>query len=227
MTAKSVLIVDDHPIVIMGLKSFLNRNKLFKCIYSALNATEALSIIRLKKKEQKEIISKNKTDIFDLVILDINLPDMEITVLIEKILAEIPKVKILILSMESPILYIRRLLELGIRGFVEKGVDDNEMLYAINTILNNRKYFSGEDLLEYMTCRTIGKENGINTLSSRESEILSLLLKGKSVTEICNILHLHKSSIGTYKSRIFHKLGVKNMVELYQFALVEKLVKTK
>lgn len=224
MKNEAVLIIDDHPIVLMGLSSFINRNKLFKHIYTSPSGGDGLAKIRSRKQGLLEE-EKNETKIFDLIILDLNLPDMEVTGLIEKILKETPEVKILILTMESPVLYIRRLLELGIMGFLDKGVDDEEMIFAINSIKNNRKYFSGDILMEYMTDRTIGKEISVKTLSSRESEILSLLLKGKSVTEICKLLHLHKSSIGTYKARIFKKLNVKNNIELYQLALVENLIK--
>ncbi len=216
----AVLIIDDHPIVLMGLSSFINRNKLFKQIYTSQSGGDGLATIRSKREEEIE-----KSRVFDLIILDLNLPDMEVTSLIEKILKEIPNVKILILSMESPILYIRRLLELGIMGFLDKGVDYNEIAFAINSIKNNRKYFSGDILMEYMTNKTMGKENGVQTLSSRESEILSFMLKGRSVTDICKLLHLHKSSIGTYKARIFKKLNVKNNIELYQLAVVENLIK--
>lgn len=224
MKNSSALIIDDHPIVLMGMSSFLKRNNLFKDIYTAETGSEGLAKVREKRKQVNGLtFTSPKT--FELIILDINLPDFEVTGLIEKIQFEDPSVKILILSMESPVLHIRRLLELGIMGFMDKAVSDEEMIFAINSVKNNRKYFSGEMLMEYMTNKTMGKENSVKTLSSRESEILSLLLKGFSVTEICNILFLHKSSIGTYKSRIYKKLNVKNSIELYQLALVEKLVK--
>lgn len=224
MKNSSVLIIDDHPIVLMGLSSFLSRNNLFREISTAQTGSEGLAKVREKRKQ---LNGSNKAipQTFDLIILDINLPDFEVTGLIEKIQMVDPEVKILILSMESPVLHIRRLLELGIMGFLEKAVSDEEMIFALNSIKNNRKYFSGDELMEYMTNKTMGKESSVKTLSSRESEILSLLLKGLSVSQICDILHLHKSSIGTYKARIYKKLNVKNNIELYQLALVEKLVK--
>lgn len=218
----SVLIIDDHPVVQMGLVSFINRNKLFNETYTASTGREAINIV--KTKMSSGLYDERKAA-FDLVIADINLPDFEISTLIEKIKFLLKdNVRILILSMESPLLYIGRLLELGIMGYLDKSASDEELIFAINSIRNKRKYFSGDIVMSYMN-EGPKQSNDILSLSSRESEILSLLLKGKTVSGICETLNLHKSSVATYKARIFEKLNVSNLMQLFQLGVKQNLIK--
>ena len=127
--------------------------------------------------------------------------------------------------MEPPKLYIKRLIDLGVSGFVDKTTPDKELLFAIQNILKGRGYYSSDILMEALNEIEIeNQKHSIEILSERESEILSLMVKGKTSLEIGEILDLHKSSVATYRARVFAKLGVKSNFELYKWALKEGLI---
>lgn len=212
----SMLLVDDHPVVQMGMKSFIERNELFDRVIIAGTGAETISAIE-KQKEVEET--------FSLAIMDINLPDYEIISLVKRVRKMIPDTPILMFSMEPPRLYIKRLIDLGISGYVDKTTPDEELLFAIRNILKGRGYFSSEVLMETLEDdKGVLKDLSIQNLSDRESEILSLMVKGKNSNEISEILDLHKSSIATYRARVFSKIGVENNFELYKWALREGLI---
>lgn len=214
---ENLLLVDDHPVVQMGMKSFIERNKLFENVSIAGTGADTISLIKKCIKEEKS---------FDLAIMDINLPDYEIISLVKKVRELMPSTPILMFSMEPPKLYIKRLIDLGISGFVDKTTPDEELLFAIRNTLSGRGYFSSEILLETLSGDVKGNSHShsIHNLSDRESEILSLMVKGKNSQEICEILDLHKSSVATYRVRIFTKIGVQSNFELYKWALKEGLI---
>ncbi len=213
---QNLLLVDDHPVVQMGMKSFIESNNLFEKVIIAGTGAETLAILK-EYSEQDES--------FDLAIMDINLPDFEIFSLVKKVRKAIPKTPILMFSMEPPKLYIKRLIDLGVSGFVDKTTPDKELLFAIQNILKGRGYYSSDILMEALNEIEIeNQKHSIEILSERESEILSLMVKGKTSLEIGEILDLHKSSVATYRARVFAKLGVKSNFELYKWALKEGLI---
>lgn len=213
---KRVLLIDDHPVVQIGVKSFIERNKLFNETVIAGTGKEATDIIKSTSENEEH---------FDLAIMDINLPDCEIISLVKIVIEYLPKTPILMFSMEPPKAYARRLIDLGVKGFIDKTTPDEEFLFAINNILNGRSYFSSEVLMETLNDSSMMNEEGtILSLSNREAEILALMVKGKNSQEISDLLDLHKSSVATYRSRVFKKLGVTNNFDLYRWALREGLI---
>jgi len=211
-----MLLVDDHPVVQIGMKSFIERNDLFNNVVIAGTGAETISAIEKHKEANEE---------FSLAIMDINLPDYEIISLVKRVKGLIPETPILMFSMEPPKLYIKRLIDLGVNGYVDKTTPDEELLFAIRNILKGRGYFSSEVLMETLGDSKSGiSDLSIQNLSERESEILSLMVKGKNSQEISEILDLHKSSIATYRARVFSKIGVQNNFELYKWALREGLI---
>ncbi|QNR23090.1 response regulator [Croceimicrobium hydrocarbonivorans] len=215
--AGNILIVDDHPVVQMGMSSFMERNKLFSQIDVVGTGKEAVKKI---KEHQSD------PDFYQMAIVDINLPDYEALALVKFMLDRAPEMAIMMFSMEPPKLYIKRLIKLGVKGFLNKTSTDDEMLFAIRSIISGKSYFSSDILMEVMNDKDDADElsNISNDLSERESEILGLMIRGKSPKEICELLNLHKSSVATYRTRIFDKIGVKSNFELYQWALKEGLI---
>lgn len=211
---EKLLFVDDHPVVQYGMKSFLSRHKLFDEIDLAATGTEA---IELCEKAQK-------SEGYRMIIMDINLPDYEIIALVKAIRKIAPEAALLMFSMEAPKMYLKRLLELGIRGFIEKTSLEDELLFAIERIRNGKDYFSSDLLADLLNHQEGDTPEILNGLSERESEILSMMIGGKTSQEIADALNLHKSSISTYRTRIFQKLGVKNNFDLYRWALREGLI---
>jgi len=212
-----ILIIDDHPVVQIGMKSFIERNRLFDEIDIAGTGKEAVKFI----KEHR-----GKKDYYQMAIVDINLPDYEALALVKFIMDNCPNIPIMMFSMEPPKLYVKRLLNQGVKGYISKTASDDELLFAIKSIIAGRTYFSSDIMTEIVSAddEEDSFSDATSDLSSRESEILSLLIRGKSSKEICELLNLHKSSVATYRTRVFEKIGVKSNFELYQWALKEGLI---
>lgn len=211
---RKLLIVDDHPVVQMGVKSFCERNKLFDSYQIAATGKEAVSTCQEMADAQ---------DFPDLILMDINLPDFEIISLVRIIRNLIPKSPILMFSMEPAKLYIKRLVDIGINGFIEKTSPDEELHFAILNLLSGKNYFSSEILMESIASGSDNRQT-INCLSQRESEVLSLMIQGKTSREIAEILKLHSSSVASYRARIFQKLELETSLDLYKWALNEGLI---
>lgn len=197
----NILIVDDHDIVHSGLKVSILKANIAANITKAKNGEEAISFVRSFK--------------FDLIILDVNLPDTDTQSLMKLFINNNSKQKVLIFSMSSEEIYARRFLKLGAKGFVSKTSNMDEVIKAIQVILDGKKYITqkvaellSDDLIEGNT------ERNIDDLSDREIEIMHLLVKGLGGKEISNQLHLHPSTTATYKTRLFQKLAVNNVIEL-------------
>lgn len=199
----------------MGVSSLLKRNGIFKEIDVASTGKEAVSFI--KSKEKKDQSS------YKLIIADINLPDYVILNLVAIFQEKAPETPILILSMASAKLYLESLVGAGIKGFINKSSPEEEILFAVKKILAGKTYFEGDLVREMVSSNRIS-HSWTKELSTRENEILSLLLRGISSKEISEIVNLHKSSIATYKARIYQKLGVSNSMEFYKWATREKLI---
>lgn len=202
---KNFLLIDDHEIVRSGVKTVLQ--ELFKpCeIFEASNEKEALDQLKTRK--------------YDLIIMDVQMPDTDSAGLLKNIKIKTPEVKVLVFSMSAENLYAKRFMKLGAMGFVTKNSGLSELIKAINLALNNRKYIS-ESFAEILAGE-VGDEKSSNpfeSLSSREFEIVSLIIHGKSLNEISDLLSIHSSTVSTHKSRLLEKLGVKNLPELLELA---------
>jgi len=204
---KTILIVDDHEIVRSGLKMLINGFYPFVELHEAHNEESTVEIL---KKQQ-----------FDLVILDIHMPNSNSIGLLEYIGKMFPATKVLIFSMGSEVLYAKRFLQAGAKGYLSKDSSMGEVKLAIETILDGGKYIS-KNLMDILVDDVTANKssNPFDQLSSREFQIASYLLDGQSLTEISTVLNLQPSTVGTYKGRIFEKLKVSNLVELLDLANV-------
>lgn len=202
---KKILIVDDHLLIRIGVKNILDKILKNYEYFEAVNKSEALDFFRRNIN-------------FDLVILDINIPNYSCDQVIEICRMKCPSAKILILSMHSEKLMARRYYKLGIDAYVVKSADGKHLELAISDVLKNKKYFS-EELLQQLAsdlfCENKVNESPFEILTTREFEVMNLLFQGKSVQEISQILSIHQSSVSTYKARIYEKLMVGNIIELY------------
>ncbi len=213
---KNVLVIDDHPVVQYGLKTLICDSKLFKEVHHCGNGREGIMALNRMEKSGSY---------YQLLIIDVNLSDYEVTAFLKKLHAQSPKTKVLIFSGENPKIYIRALIESGIDGYIHKSSPKEELLFAVSSILLGKKYFSSQ-LLDSLISGSDPHSNqaGKETLSGRESSTLSMLLKGKTTLEIAEELGIHRSSVLTYRKRAFEKIGVTNNFELYQWAMTEGLL---
>lgn len=156
---------------------------------------------------------------YDLVILDIKMPDTDTLGLVQSIRSQHPATRLLIFSMNPENIYAKRFFKAGCHGFVSKEAPIEEIQKAITTVLGGKKYIS-ETLAQLLADDSAGNipVNPFEKLSAREFEIVSFILLGKGVSEIGHLLNLRVSTIGTHKARLFKKLQVTNVVGLKELA---------
>lgn len=202
---KKFLLVDDHVVVRSGIRGLISE------IFKPCEVFEA--------GDTDSATQKLKEHHYDLIMMDIQMPNSDTLGLMEYINVKYPDARVLIFSMSSENIYARRFLKAGAKGFLSKDAPLDEIKKAINLILNGRKYIS-DTLAEMLTDSSYndGPSNPFEKLSHREFEITSLLLSGQTVSEISRSLNLQVSTIGTHKGRVFEKLGISNLIELKELA---------
>ncbi|MBS1669247.1 MAG: response regulator transcription factor [Bacteroidetes bacterium] len=206
------LLVDDHMIVRTGLKILISQEFFGSNIDEAENTSSAKKW--LDKKE------------YDLIILDVNIPDDNVFDFVIYIKAKNETQKILMFSMNCEEMYAKKFLKLGVKGYLSKQSSDTEVKRAISLVVQNRTYMS-ESLQSIMveglsSSETNTMENPFDSLTGREFEIVALLLKGESTKEIGQILNLQISTVSTHKAHIFEKLKIKNPLQLAELARLHK-----
>ena len=206
-----ILILDDHDIILKGLRTLITNNIPGNRIHLANSESMAYKILN------KETIN--------LLILDINIPSFDVFSVLEKVTTDWPSTKILVFSMYPETIYAKRMYKKGVMGYLSKESDSNEIVKAIRLVLLNKRYFS--DRWKEIISNDLIMSDNLNVLeelSDRELQIAKLLAEGKSLKSIENLLHLHKSTISTFKSRIFQKLKVQNVIELHDLCVNHGLV---
>ncbi|MDB5199319.1 MAG: DNA-binding response regulator [Chitinophagaceae bacterium] len=206
-----ILLTDDHEILRAGLKLFIDDLVPYAVVDEAWDGDSAL-----------EKIMENE---YQLIILDVNMPNTDSFALVNNIINIRPDAKILMFSMNAEEVYAKRYLQLGAKGYVSKTASATELGNAINVVLKNSRYISPA-LNEVFTEEVLGEKtnNPFDKLSSRELEIVQYLVSGNSVGAICNTVNLHSSTVGTYKARIFEKLGCKNVIEVNRLARIYNII---
>jgi two-component system invasion response regulator UvrY len=207
---RKYLIIDDHVVIRTGIK-FLLFDK-----YQPAEIHEA--------SDGETALEQLKSNSYDLIIMDIQMPNTDSMGLMEFIKQEYPDAKVLVYSMSAEKIYARRFIKAGAMGFLSKDAPLQEITKAIDVILNNRKYISDTmaDLLAEDTYQK-KQSNPFDNLSKREFEIAKLLLGGQTLTDISHTLKIQTSTVGTHKQRLFEKLSVTNLLELKELATTYNL----
>ena len=209
-TAKRILIVDDHTIVRQGLKRIIDDVAGLTVAGEASDAAEAMNYL-----EQHE---------FDLVILDINLPDKSGLETLSDMKRLYPDLQVLILTMHPEKQFAVRVLRLGASGYLNKDSPSDEIVDAILTILGGKKYISSS-LSQLIIDDLSGDRQKLphELLSDREYQVLLSIAKGKTVSEIASELSLSVKTISTYRTRILEKMGLSSNAELIRYAVTNQL----
>lgn len=202
---KHILLVEDHSIVRLATL-FIIRDLLPAVTpWETDNFPDALQIASTRK--------------LDLILLDINIPDGEGFQMISKIRRLQPDVFIMIFSGIDEEVYALHYIKAGANGFLSKNSSTQEIRNAIKAIFMNGRYMSEivrQALLRGQVTPQTRQSNPLAALSQRELEVMDLLLQGKWTKEIAMLLNITGSSVSTYKTRVFEKLGVSTIIELYQ-----------
>jgi DNA-binding NarL/FixJ family response regulator len=209
-SSRHILIVDDHTIVRQGLKRIIEDVAGLTVTGEAANADEAMDFL--------------SGHVFDLVILDINLPGKSGLEILTDIKRLHPGLPVLVLTMHPEEQFAIRVLRLGASGYLNKDSPSDEIIDAILTILGGRRYLSAslsEMLLDDLspTKERLPHE----TLSDREYQVLRMIGDGKTASEIAVELSLSVKTISTYRTRLLEKLKMTTNAELMRYALTNKL----
>lgn len=207
-----ILSVDDHSIVRQSLGHII-RSEFPSASFS--EAQDGATCIELLKKEK-----------FELVILDMNLPDSDGMTLTEWIRERNPEQKILFFSTSPTAVYAKKLFQMGIMGYLNKQASVNEIAKALRTILVQNQQYLDEEFKSILAQDFFTKSpsNPIEKLSKRELSIAQLLANGKTFEEIASQLNIEASTIRTYKARIYQKLDVTTLHDFLAKAKLYKLI---
>ena len=195
------LIADDHSIVRQGI-SLLIKELFFNAkIYQSGTFKETLKVLKDTK--------------IDLLVLDINFPDGNSLNILSETKTLQPELKILIFSAYEEDLYALRYLNAGASGYLNKGSNEDEIKQALQSMMVSGKYIT-QNIKDRILESYISKKplNPLEQLSNREVEVARLLIKGFGNMEIAELLQINKSTVSTFKNRIFEKLEIVNLAEL-------------
>ncbi|MCA1925723.1 MAG: response regulator transcription factor [Thiobacillus sp.] len=206
-----ILIVDDHAIVREGLKQILADTDDIVVGGEAENSSKALQLARKGP--------------WDMVLMDISMPDRSGIETLELMRKEHPGIKVLMLSMHRETLYAVRALKSGAAGYLNKQSAPDQLVDAIRLVASGRKYISPE--LAQELARTVSGERQTlphETLSNREYQTLCLIASGLPVSAIADQLKLSVKTISMYRARLLQKMQLKNNAELTHYAIRHGLV---
>jgi two-component system invasion response regulator UvrY len=201
----NILIFDDHRVVAEGLKLILKKGLPESKMFYADDELDAY-----------DLLENNRIDV---IVLDLNIPNVIIQNFIKEVINKFVSTKILIFTVNPDRIYAKKYLKMGVHGFLNKESTAKEIITAIETVYKNEKYVS-QGFLDHLKDEIFSEKpnNPFDSLSKRETEICGYLIRDYSITDISNIFNLHTSTIGTHKAKIYKKLGIEKNYELRALA---------
>jgi DNA-binding NarL/FixJ family response regulator len=208
---KTILIVDDHPLVREGLKSILKPATEYEVVGQAGRAREALHLVKSLKP--------------DLVLLDLSLPDKSGLEICREIRNISPPTRILIVSMHSKVDYIVKAFQAGATGYMTKESATERLLGGIARVLDGEYYMDGsvshrvvEELMQTPDREMKITDAAYDTLTPREQEIMVLLAEGCSAKKAAEKLFISPKTVENHRTNIMNKLGLHSTLELVRYA---------
>jgi DNA-binding NarL/FixJ family response regulator len=200
----SVILVDDHNLVRRGFRRLLEDDAGISVVGEAGDGHEALELVVSLKPQ--------------VVVMDFALPSMNGAVATRRISALSPSTAVLILSMHEEATYVRTCLEAGARGYLLKNAMDLELVSAV------KRAAAGERVLDPRLGRLAAESEPAPSLTTRELEVLQLIVHGKSNKDIAAVLGLSANTIAVHRANIMQALGIHNTAELVVYAIRKGLV---
>lgn len=201
-----VLIADDHALVRAGLRQFLQQNGRFASIAEASSGSQTLDMLRGAR--------------FDLLILDINMPDRGGLDILKHVRASYPETRVLVLSAYPERQYAVNVLKAGASGYLSKESAPDELMKAVNQVMAGKRYVSSS-LAELLVSELdTDHDKPLHAgLSEREFQIFCKLASGQSVSEIASELSLSVKTVSTYRTRVLEKMSFKSNADITSYAL--------
>ena len=202
-----VLLVDDHPIVRQGLRNLLQTEPAFTVVGEAGDGIEGLDMIHRLKP--------------DVLIVDLMMPGLNGLDIIKQAIKQWPRLRIVVLSMQSADSYVVEALNCGASGYVLKETGPSEIIQAIHVVVSGERYLSPK-LSQRLIDSSAGKKgitDPYDTLTNREREILHLIVEGLTSPRIAKKLFLSPRTVELHRSRIMKKLDLHNQTDIFRYAL--------
>ena len=211
----NILLVDDHKLIRDALKSYMEGDDEFEIVEEAGNGQEALILLKTIK--------------VDVVMLDISMPVMDGITCAQEIRNLYPEIKVLALSMMNDNQFIKQMLAAGALGYILKNSGEEEIKKALRTVFEGETYYSAEvaeTVMQNMMKGGIKRNNKLVVdlpLTSREKEVLHLIIKEYSNQEIADELFISPRTVDAHKRNLLEKTGAKNIAGLVLYAVEKNL----
>ncbi len=208
-----ILLVDDHEIMLDGLCSLLEKEPDFEIVASATNGRDAITLA----KEHKP----------DVVVMDINMPDLNGADATIQLKSSEPNIQVLTLSAHIHNKHIARMIEAGASGYLPKSSAAKELAEAIRTVANGKTYLSPkvmDSVFQYFHEKPARSAPSLTSLSMREREVLQLIAEGKMTKEISDILHISESTVDSHRQGIMKKLNLHSIADLTKYAISQGII---
>lgn len=214
----SLLVVDDHQLVLDGLVSIVSELNGFEIKGSARNGKEGIQLANLLNP--------------DIILMDIDMPVMNGLEATRRIKAENPESKIIILTMHNEASLIKKVMDIGADGYLLKNSDREEFHNALCSVSKGKSYFSAEVTQSLLNPTKSNKSNfeisqdtlQLSTLTEREIDVLKLIAEGLSNKEIGEQLFISHRTVDTHRTNLMRKLDVHNIAGLIKFSIKNGLV---
>lgn len=205
---KKILICEDHQIVIDGLLSIFKTQDEYRVAGYITNGNNVMPAI--------------KTNLPDVVLLDLNLPEKNGLDILKEIKILHPTIKVIILTMYNKESIVKKVKQYKADGFLLKNCSSNELLNALDFVFKSTKFYHGEGVKNTVS-ETDGFVEKIK-ITRREKEIITELLKGNNVPQIAENLFISTYTVETHKKNIFKKLDIHNSIDLVKLVNEKKLL---
>lgn len=206
----TVLLIDDHPVVLDGYGRLLDKTPGIKVVAKASNGETAC-----------ELYQKHLPDV---AILDLNMPGIGGLETLRRIRAKNPVAHILVFTMHDNATLIQRVMEAGATGYITKQSGVSQMVEAVRQVANGKLFVDLKHIPDLMHWSINPPNDPIRLLSEREFQLFQLLAEGYSVMEIAEILSISPKTAGVHHTSIMKKLGVKNTVQLVRLAIQQGII---
>ena len=211
--AISILIADDHDIIREGIKNILRDSLGYKIVGEAADGEEVVTAVKKFKP--------------DILLLDISMPKISGLEVIEQVHYVSPKTKILIITVHKAHTYILKAFKAGAKGYLHKENAGEDLLFALGKISRGGTYLSSavsSYLVDKVTSSKPEQLAKKSLLTSREEEILRLVVEGKTAKQIANVLFISPRTVENYKNALLKKLNLNRTSDLIKYAIKHKLV---
>jgi len=209
-----VALIDDHPIVRQGLRNLLQTEPSFQIVAEADDGITGLELVQRVRP--------------DVLIVDLMMPGLNGLDLIKQVLKRLPRLRIVVLSMQSADSYVVEALQSGAAGYVLKETGPGEIIQAIKAVAAGDRYLSPK-----LAGRVLDSSSGrkkiadpYDTLTPREREILHLIIEGHTNVQIAARLVLSPRTVELHRSRIMKKLDLHNQTDIFRYALERGILST-